>query len=224
MGAPSENFVNMMVDFMLSEVSSKSMDGITYAMVLKTDADKSRFNKYMEIRKEATRCGYTTDEAFRVYELSNGWLFDMDMSFAKTITAELAKSVVTEKDNVNPEDLIGDKPERRRKADMGRLAEYVRKRYMDGENVIEVALFSRNTSPKITVTGVDPSSKKNVRLEFRAYAIRHWDIETVNAKLLIPAGIRISRIEPCEILPSKTGIRFRIFIESLPGLNIRNQR
>lgn len=203
----------MLTEFLVCEIGSKALDGITYAMVIKDQKDKERYQRYMEIREEVTKCGFSSDEIFRVYELSNGYIFDMDLNIAKNITMKLAQAVQrTNGIDVGDGDLIGDSPEKRRKSDMLGLARYVKQEYDKGRTVISVALFSRNTVPHIIISGKTPKNEM-VTERFNAYAIRHWDIETVNAKLLIPAGIRIARIEPYEILPPRTGVKFAVYIE-----------
>ena len=52
-----------------------------------------------------------------------------------------------------------------------------------------------------------------ITIKYNAYSIRHWDIEIINEKLLIPAGIRVATIEPCEILPSKNGVTFVLYLD-----------
>ena len=203
----------MLTEFLVCEIGSKALDGITYAMVTKEKKDKDVFQRYMDIRDEVSKCGFGQDEIFRAYELSNGYIFDMDLNIAKKITIKLAQAV--QKTNgvaVGDGDLIGDSPEKRRKSDMLGLARFIQQEYNKGKDLVEVALFSHNSVPHIIISGKAPNGNL-VTERFNAYAIRHWDIETVNSKLLIPAGIRIARIEPFEILPSKTGVKFGMYIE-----------
>ena len=213
MGNASKNMMNMLTEFLVCEIGSKALDGITYSMVTKEPKDKEALARYMEIRDEVTACGFGADEIFRVYEVSNGYIFDMDLNIAKKITIKLAQAV--ERTNgvaVGNGDLIGDSPEKRRKSDMLGLAKFIQQEYNAGRDLTEVALFSRNSVPHIIITGKSPKGEI-ISEKFNAYAIRHWDIETINARLLIPAGIRIARIEPYEILPSKTGVKFGMYIE-----------
>lgn len=213
MGKASKEMIDLLTGFLVCEIGGKAIDGITYAMVLKDERDSEAYNRYMQVRQEADACGFTRDEVFRVYELCNGYVFDMDLSVAKRITTKLAKAVEKSRGvNVGNGDLIGNSPETRRKQDMIALAKYVQQEYDSGKRVVEAALFSRNSVPHIIISGKDASGKL-VSMKFNAYAIRHWDIETINYQLLIPAGIRISKLEPCEILPSKTGVKFNIYIE-----------
>jgi hypothetical protein len=114
-------------------------------------------------------------------------------------------------------DLIGDKPEQRRKAEMTSLAKKVKKSYEKGDRKIEVALFSRNKTPRIVVNGKTVNGEP-VSVFYDAYALRHNDIEVVNDKLLIPIGIKITKITPYEILPSKTGVRCRLEFENIRNL------
>lgn len=217
MANASPELINMMTEFLIQEISSKALDGITYTMLLKEDKDKEAYKKYMAIRKEAEKCGFNSDEAFRVYEVTNGYIFDMDMSVAKKISYELSKAVSKTNGGKTPvKDLIGDRPDQRRKADMLGLAKFIKAEYEKGNKTVEAALFSRNSTPRIMITGIGQKNEL-LTIKYNAYAIRHWDIETVNAKLLIPAGIRISKIEPCEILPSKTGVKFRMYVEYIEG-------
>lgn len=211
----SNELKNMLTDFMLQEIGQKALDGITYAFVLKSDKDKENYRNYMDIRREATKCGYNMSEIFRVYEVSNGYIFDMEIAVAKQISYLIAKAVNKTNGGKTPvKDFIKDYPERRRKSDMVGLARYVKSCYDKRETTIEVALFSRNSTPKITITGVG-QNKEMLAIKYNAFAIRHWDIESVNKNLLIPAKIRIARMEPCEILPSKTGVKFKLYIESI---------
>jgi len=208
MGKLSKELMGMLSEFLTSEIQNKALSGITYTMFFKDGKDKEMVEKYMKIREEADRCGYSQNEVFRVYEVSNGFIFDMDMSVAKYITAELSKVVAKQNGGKTPVgDIIGEFPEKRRREDMTLLARYVKAQFKDGKKKLEVALFSRNSVPRIMITGGDKDGNQ-IALKYNAYAIRHWDIEEINIKLLAPYGIRVAKIEPCEIFPPKTGIRF----------------
>lgn len=221
MGKVSKELFDMLSDFLIREIGSKSVDGITYALILKEDKDSYR--DYMEIRKEATKCGFGMNEVFRVYEVNNGFIFDMDLSAAKTISYKLSEAVSKTNGGKTPvRDFIGNNPDKRRNSDMVGLARHIKKCYDKGEEIAEAALFSRNSSPLITVSALLKRKDKNgkerediVQLKYPAFAIRHWDIEAINKYLLIPAKIRVAKIEPCEILPSKRGVKFNFYIEAI---------
>lgn len=211
----SDSLISMLTEFMVCEVGTKTLDGITYTMVMKNAKDKELYDRYMLIKQEAIRCGYSSEEVFRTYEVSNGYIFDMDIITAKQMTVELSKAVARMNNNETPVgNLIGDRPEQRRKRDMVSLSRYLKSKYDQGIRQTEVALFSRNSSNKIILNGKGPKNE-TLTITYNAYALRHWDIERVNEQLLIPSGFRVSRIQPCEILPSKTGVAFIFTMESM---------
>lgn len=220
MAKQSEKVMSLLTEFMVREIGSKALDGITYTMTLKDPKDKENTDRYKEIYKEVRAAGFSSDEVFRAYEVSNGYIFDMDLNVVKNISIQLAKAVErTNGIKFANGDLIGDSPEKRRKSDMNGLANYVLNEFKKGNTITEVALFSRNSVPHIVISGKTLSKNGKpennyVTVKYNAYAIRHWDIEVINSKLLIPAGIRISKIEPCEVLPSKTGVKFLIYTEA----------
>ena len=211
----SNELLNRLTEFLIIEIGEKALSGITYALYIKNEKDKEVYERYNAIKKEVLKCGYSNDEVFRIYEVSNGYIYDLDLSVAKKITTELAKAVAKTNGGTTPVgDLIGDGPSLRRKADMLGLAKYVKQQYDEGKRVIEVALFSRNSVPRIVITGIGPN-KEMLPIRYTAFSIRHWDIQSINANILIPAGIRISKLDPCEVLPSKTGVRFILSIEKV---------
>lgn len=212
-GQMTKEVLDRLTDFLVTNIEDKAMDGITYAMALKEN-DKALIEKCLKIKEEVTAAGFEQGEVFRVYELSNGYIFDMDISIAKYITSLLAKAVYKEK-NIQqaPTDLIASYPEKRRMEDMKKLADYCKKQFKAGNTRLEVALFSRNNVPRIVINGKASSADKSVDgkqvlVQYNAYAIRHWDIEEINRNLLGPVGIMIDKLTPCEVIPSKTGVRF----------------
>jgi hypothetical protein len=218
----SKELLDMMTEFMICEVGAKVLDGITYTMLLKSnDKDVETYKRYMTIREEATRCGYSDTEVFRVWNVSNGYIFDMDLFTAKQITAELSKSVSEANGGQTPAgDLIKDMPDRRRKNDIVDLAKYLKNEYDNGRRELEVALFNRNSTNRIVLNGTGPNDEK-ISLRYSAFALRPWDIEIVNEKFLIPAGFRVKRIQPCEIFPKKQGVSFIFTLESMEEYEAR---
>lgn len=213
----SKTLLDMLAEFMICEIGSKALDGITYSMVFKDNSKKEQelYKRYTEIKQEAIKCGFTNNEVFRTYEVSNGYIFDMDLNIAKQITAEIAKSVAKANGGKTPlGELLKDKPDQRRKRDIQALARYLTSQYDAGKKQCEAALFSRNSTNKIIITGKGPNGE-TLAYRYNAYAIRHWDIEIINEKYLIPSGFRVKRIQPCEILPSKTGVAFIFTMESM---------
>lgn len=194
--------------FLMQYVDCKAMDGITYAMVLSDlPADADKLKQLMEIKKHVLAAGFSDDAIFRCYQVNNGYIFDLDINVAKLITAKLAQMVAENNGGATPAgDLIGQNPENRRRKDMEKLAKSCIDNFGKGIRKMEVALFSRNNVPRITINGKDMQGNPKLVI-YDAYAIRHWDLETVNTQFLVPRGVRIQSIVPCEILPSKTGVR-----------------
>ena len=212
----------MLSQFMVVEIGSKGMQGITYALLKNDGKDDDRIQDYLQIKDECEKCGYTNNEIFRTFALCNGYIFDMDINTVKQITREMTSALI--KQGLMQErdiDLIKDDPDKRRRRDMYNLAQFIRDRYNKGIYEFEVALFSRNLSNQIRLTLKD--SKNNYKvLIFRSYVLRHWDIEEVNAKFLMPAGIRVSSIQPMEILPNKNGVAFKFVIEGIRPYEIEH--
>lgn len=219
MGEFSKQLLDMLTEFTICEIGSKALDGITYTMVLKTDKEKKLYDRYMTIKKEATNCGFSTDEVFRAYEVSNGYIFDMDLNTTKKITAEISKSVAKANGGQTPiGELLRDMPDQRRKRDIIALSRYLKENYDNGKMAVQVALFSRNATNKIIINCKGPKGEI-MSVRYNAYAIRHWDVETINEKFLIPSGFRVKSIQPCEVLPSKTGVSFIFKMESMDQYN-----
>ena len=211
----SNELLNQLTEFLIHEIDTKVLDGITYTFLLKEPRYQSKYERYMKIRDEVKNCGYGPQDIFRVYEVGNGYIFDMDLNIAKRITTELSKAVVNSTGNKNvPLYMISDSPDKRRKRDMSLLANVVKKEFKAGKREIEVALFSKNSVQRIIITG-QGTNGKNMAIKYNAYAIRHWDIQVVNRELLVPYGVRIEKIEPCEILPTMTGVRFILYLGSI---------
>ena len=210
----SKELENMLTEFLIREIGSKALDGITYSLLLKNNADKESIEEYKKIKLEANKCGFKTSEIFRMYEIGNGYIFDMDVRIAKIITAKMVKTInKTAVNKIQNVDIISDMPEKRRKRDIISLGRYVVNQYNNGRMRFEVALFSKNSTNRIVLNGVGPHGEP-MSVIYNAYAIRHWDIEVLNGTILSPQGIRVAKIEPCEILPSKTGVSFIFTLES----------
>lgn len=210
----SKRLKDMLTEFMLCEISSRSLDGITYVMFLKEEKNKEIIQRYKEIKQEALNCGFGKDEVFRVYEISNGYIFDMDINTVKQITAEMIKSMYKGTSELESYKELRELPEIRRKKDILALGKYLKQEYEHGKRTLEVALFSRNSTNKIVINCKNKNGEL-LSIKYNAYAIRHWDIELVNEKILMPAGFRVSKIQPCEVLPSKTGVSFIFTLESM---------
>lgn len=213
----SKELMDMLTDFLISEIGYKATEGITYSMAFKDNAkDKSMYTRYSEIKKETHRCGYMDLDVFRIYEVRNGYIFDMDLQTAKQINTTIFNSIAKLNNGETPIDysIMEDIPEQRRKRDMVSLAKFLKHEFDNGKNAVDVALFSRNSTNRIVINGRGQNGDM-LSVRYSAFAIRHWDLEVINAKLLIPAGFRVCRVKPGEVLPSKTGVSFTLTMERL---------
>lgn len=210
----SKELENMLVAYIAHDLGVSVCDGVTYCFET-FDVKSSRKDDYMRIREEATKCGYANDELFRITKVSNGTIYDMDLKTAKNLLIKLSDTANKVTDpRQSAAYTIGDMPETSRKKAMASLARYIKSSWDNGAREVKVALFSKNKTNKITIMAED-ANHNPVAVQYRAFAIRHSDITKINEELLMKDGVnlRISRVAACEILPSKTGVSFKLNIE-----------
>lgn len=211
MAVISAEVAREITNFLALEIDSKVLDGITYTLILKEGKDLKLAEQYLELKEKINRLGFRQDEIFRVFSVSNGYIFDLDLNVAKQLTMEMSKMVSVATGGQLPAyDRIGNGPDERRAKDIELLARHTHNQLKEGNRIFDIALFSRNIVPRIVVSGKDSGNKGNVTLKYPAFAIRHWDVETVNKMYLRQNGCAIHKIESHEILPSKTGVRFTV--------------
>lgn len=213
MGNLSKASVNLVTKFLTCEVDKRVLDGITYTLIMKDGKHEKEIAEFDAIRKSLDNDGFGPNEIFRRYELSNGYIYDLDLAQAIAITIKLSQVVAQANNGKSP---VGDmnitvESAERRRDDVKLLAKKVIEQAKSGKNKIEVALFSRNKVPRIVVSGTD-SKGKSVACQYDAFAIRHLDLEEVNRDYLVPAGLRIVKIDTCEILPTLTGVRCILYL------------
>jgi len=215
----SKKLKDMLSEFVIREVGAKVLDGITYTFVESTD--KEKYKEYNVIREEATDNGFGGKEIIRVFKVSNGYIYDLDIDIAKAIAQELYKVVakdnklsINESENPNFR-IIGETPKKRRIEEIEKISKYILNKARNGEMDFEVALFSRNKTNQIIINGIDGDSGDRISIRYNAYALRHYDLEIVNERYLIPAGYRVCNVKPLEILPSKTGVSFNIRVQTM---------
>lgn len=203
-------------EFLLNELGSKVLDGITYTMLTKSPNDKEDFERYNLIRREATLCGYDNDQVFRIVELQNGYIFDMDMSTAGHIISALSKPLINQEGlRGNIFDVVGTKPAEIRGREMTRLAKLLVDNLEEkGMTETKIALFNRNSSNRVMVSARTENNEQVV-IPYKAFKIRHWDLAFMNKRLLVPRGYKITKMQPCEVLPSKTGVSFILTLEKI---------
>ena len=97
-----DKLLSQLNEFLLCEIGVKAIDGITYRLLRKNEKNyEETLKRYMTIKNEALRVGYSQDEVFRVYELENGYIFDMDLKTAKQIVLSVLLASATTKFVVN---------------------------------------------------------------------------------------------------------------------------
>ena len=198
---------NKLIDFTLTFISDRFVDGVTYGLFFKNETDI--IAKCDEIYSD-TNDYFGELGVMRKIDLCNGVVYDIDMSVIKRILQEYLKST-QEKDLQLDEyaELIGNQPEQSRAEDMKRFAELCINEYRAGKKKIMVSLFNLTANPNTIVMGKDA---KDVALFFQSFAIRQWDMENINKTYLIPHGIRVSSLEICDILPGRSGVRYGIHL------------
>lgn len=202
----SEQLLSMLCDFLVNEIGSKALYGITYTMLIKgNSADEEKFERYMEIRREATNCGYEASQVFTVTSVANGWVFDLDIKTAKQIIVELSKTICKDsKEIIRAEELIRSEPDKRLKHDMDDLINKIVRECNLNKNEFTFAIYSKNTTPVITFKsrsgGIVGSSKVD------AYALRSSDLDRRMVIEIMKKGVCLNNISVRSILPSKTGV------------------
>ena len=196
---------NMLSEFFISEIGAEAFSGVTYAL-FDAETDQVKIDRYSKIRNEATNCGFTGNQLFRKYQLNGGCIFDIDLSTAIELVNKIANGAGLEADiikdiqqNVGPETL-----EIREKS-IKKLADLAIKNHENGVMEFEVALFSRASTDRITVTGKLANGQIS-SIIYPAFVARIADIELVNRAELQDKGFVIGTVTTCEILPNKKGL------------------
>jgi hypothetical protein len=205
----SPELLNKLEGFFVNSIAEKVLDGVTYIMVFNTE--QRLFETYNKIREDVDNLGYDKNTLFRVYQFSNGYVFDMDLSVSIHLAEKIMQENVPEAEGKQYKVNISDNIKQKRKSAMVSLAKHCVSQMDKGITKFDIALYSRNIVPKIIITAKDTKGN-DVMLKYKAFSLRHWDIDVVSNELLLPKGIRISKIEPCEILPARNGVRFTIHL------------
>lgn len=209
----SEKTVELVNRYVINELDMKVIDGISYVLTLNDGKHNEKIAECNELLEALRKDGVPDGAIFRKYNVSNGFVYDLDLKLAVEAIIKMASAVAERNNGQTP---TGDMNIRqtsyeRYKQDMESFAKEVIKRASNREMSFEVAMFSRNKVPRIVISGNAPDGRP-VACQFPAFAIRHSDIEDVNRRFLAPKGLRVVKVEVCEILPSCTGVRFIIHV------------
>ncbi len=211
----SVNDMNDLADFLLTEVAEKVLYGISYTLLQTKDTNKERIEKYLRLRDRLSDEGVSSKDAFRVNKVSNGYIFELDLSEAVSLTERISKDVSDNNGGETPtgEFNIRERAADKHREDMGRLRDRIIKAARNNNGCVEVALYSRNKTSSILVTGSDSKdSKLKLAVKYDAFAVKVTDIKELNESYLSQAGLTITAVKIFEILPSETGIRAKLNI------------
>lgn len=196
------------------EVGSGIVRGSSYALVF--NEDEAKVHAYLDIQQKIKDEGLNASDVLRVFQLCNGYIFDMNLRLAQKFTVDLLRDDTTVDEKLTDNDIltIRDTPRIRMEKDMKRLTKRCIEVLEKGKTDLDVALFSRIDSPQIRFNAKLDTGKA-VQFTYDAYALRHTDLEATNKTYMIPKGIRVAKIQPCELLPTRSGVKFKLWIERL---------
>lgn len=207
-----------LANFLVEDIGPKEvLDGITYVLLSGNERDVAKAKELTKIQAEVDEAGVNHNNVLRSYKVSNGMIFDLNLGVAKQtsefITQSMCKAGAIDKSKLSSADLIKDGPDKRRYEDIVKLGKYLKTCYDKKQYTVDVALFSRN---KVGTTTFNAKKDgKDVTVKYNAYAIRHWDIQSLNENILYKLGFGVSKLEAGEILPSKNGVRFRLTLSKV---------
>ena len=213
----TEELRNMINEFVVAELKTSVLYGITYSLFYKENKkDKVFCDRYNLIRKEANKQGYQIDELFRVHELVNGYIFDLDLD----VCIDVLKDIITFSNKfavnkVDPTKYISNRPQANIDNELNKMAHYLKKKYDQGEEEVELALYSTMKHRNRAVINVIGSNEETLAIVYDCYIARMADIKELNSRYLIPAGFRVSNVQGCEILPKRCGVSFILTLEGV---------
>ncbi len=208
----SQATLNKITEIICADIGSRILDGATYAIISNNQSNKTKIERYLQVRRDIDQEGFGSDEVFRVYEVANGYIFDIDMGIAKTITASLAEMLSKTNDDIKLiRKMIDSRPYERYNRDCEGLAKLCLKSFKKGVRKFDIALYSRINHNVIKITAVDKDGISGL-ISFPAFAVRMTDLTEINSKYLVEQGIRIASVEPCEIVGSNSGLRVTIML------------
>lgn len=214
--------LNDLTEFLLTEVAEKVLYGISYALVQDKEANRKRIEKYLKLRDRLTADGVSSKDVFRMNKVNNGYIFELDLGEAVSLTERISKEVASRNNGETPvgDFYIRETAAKRHREDMERLRDRVIKAARSGSGCVEVALYSRNKTGSIIVTGSDSKDEKvKLAIKYDAFAIKatDMDMKEFNENFLSQAGLQITAVKIFEILPSETGLRVKLNIVRTGG-------
>lgn len=203
----SDDAIGKLAEVICTDIHTNIVKGVTYILLEEKPNTKVRLDMYMGLRREIDSEGFKPDEVFRVYKVSNGYVFDMEQEIAVSITKAIMQKSGS-LDDKNMRAVLNSVVERskvRREKEMKRLAALCYKAYKAGNTSLEVLLFGKNEVGKVILTVKD--GKDDYVITYPSFMLRPSDMQSVNEEYLIKSGIRIKSIETGEIVGSNRGLR-----------------
>lgn len=207
--------------FFTQEIASALFRGVTYTLTFNDDTVKN--TAYLSLKDKLMDEGFVYSKYMRVFKLCNGYIFDMNLAVAQKLGKLTIESVLGPEEKLSQDDIIrlSHMPLERINNDAEKLARLCVNEMKKGKNEVAVALFNKNSGSEIKFNAVGTDGVRYL-LNYKAFCLRHTDLEMVNRKYLVKNAIRIKEIQPCEILPTKTGVRYILYLERIaPNITIK---
>ena len=194
--------LNLLTEFLVVNIDAKVLQGISYIILAKNDANADRIKRFDAMRVRLTELGVPENEQFRRYDVNTGIIYEIELKTAITITERLSTAVgaaQTTDFGINRMSM------ERQQEDIKRLIQLCVKQARNAVAEFDVCLFSKNKVDKINITGKTIDGR-TIAVSYDAFALRHTDMLTVNQQLA-DCGLKIVRVVIHEAVPSMTGVR-----------------
>lgn len=206
-----KEIMNLLTEFLVINIDEKVLQGISYIIVQKNDANTAKIKKYDAVRARLTELGVPENEQFRRYDVNTAIVYEIELKTAITITEKLSVAVGAAQ---TTDFGISRASLERQQEDIKRLAQLCVKKAQHGVAEFDVCLFSKNKVDKINITAKDSNTGRMVAVSYDAFALRHTDILAVNT-VLASCGLKIVRVLIHEAVPSMTGVRTTLGLVSV---------
>lgn len=214
MAEMSKELRNRIDEFILAEIGSKAVSGITFVSKVKEDRNRDEINKYISLRKAADDEGFKSDELFRTFEVANGYTFDVDLGIVlgtlRSIN-NMINAAEEKEESQQTASYVHDIPISERKEEIKRLAEYIIENA--GEGKLNVALYSTVLTDSIEYVCSGGSGKYKAEIE--AFRVSDNDFEVMNKSLLVPNGYMVESISRRYILPHESGVAVELVVKEV---------
>lgn len=206
-----KEIMNLLTEFLVVNIDEKVLQGISYTIVQRNEANAEKIKKYDAMRARLTELGVPENEQFRRYDVNTAVVYEIELKTAIAITEKLSVAVgATQTTDFG----ISRASFERQQEDIKKLAQLCVKKAQNGISEFDVCLFSKNKVDRINITGKDSNTGKMIAVMFDAFALRHTDIITVNS-VLASCGLKIVRVLIHEAVPSMTGVRTTLGLVSI---------